>query len=208
MTRALPSGRITSTVAAAGLVALTIPMPACGQAAIDDSSGPATIDGYGPVSWGADSTAVVAAEGAPHNVRMVEGFSARALIYAQRTLGRTRGSLGYLIHPTRGLLRVQYLSEYGSGERCLDMYQNLRDTLTQRYSGIPRREHMYNQSDDLSFCTAFQLGQAGARTIWRDPRTGARAWVALDLEAGVVRVSVESPEFEPTEPRGKSPGAG
>lgn len=208
MIRALPSTRATATLATAGLVVLTIPGFACAQAVAGDSSGFATIDGYGAVPWGADSAAVVASVGPPDTIREIGALEAQALIYANRTLGRTRGSLGYLVHPRQGLIRVQYLAEYGSGERCLEMYQNLRDTLTKWYPGLSRRERMYNQSDDLSFCTAFQLGQAGARTIWRDERTGARASVALDLQTGVVRVSIESPQFGPTETRGESAGAG
>lgn len=167
------------------------------QTPATDSSGTNTIAGYGNVSWGADSAAVVAAVGRPDTVRTIEALNARALVYAERTLGRTRGSLGYLVHPSDGLLRVMYLTAYGSGELCLDMYQNLRDTVAEMYPGLARRERMYNESEDLAFCTAFQLGRAGARTIWRDPRTGARAWVALDLDAGVVRVSFESPRYEP-----------
>lgn len=195
-----PDRGVTETLAALATALLAVVLGAgsvAAQTPATDSSGTNAIAGYGDVSWGADSAAVVTAEGPPHTVREIDALGARALVYAERTLGRTRGSLGYLVHRSDGLLRVMYLTDYGSGEVCLDMYQNLRDTVRGMYPDIARRERMYNESEDLAFCTAFQLGQAGARTIWRDARSGARAWVALDLDAGVVRVSFESPRYEP-----------
>lgn len=190
------------------LLTLSLPAASPGQMTGPDSTASDGINGYHGISWGADSAAIVRSMGAPDTVRRVEAMDARALIYSEHRLGNARGSLGFLIHPTDGLLRAMYLAEYASGEACLTLYQHLRDEVSGMLSSISTRERMYNESEDLSFCTAFQLGQAGGRTIWRDRETGARAWVALDLEAGVVRVSFESPRYRPRDAEGSSGGSG
>ena len=172
--------------------------PAAGQAPQDDSISRGGIDGYGGVPWGADSTSIVREMGRPDTARSVETLNAKALVYAGHQLGRTLGSLGFLVRSDEGLVRVLYLTEYGTGGRCLDMYQSVRDSVAAMMPDIARQERMYNDAEDLPFCTAFQLGQAGARSIWRDSASGTRAWVALDLETGVVRASFESSRFGPT----------
>lgn len=185
---------------------LSLPVASPGQIAGGDSTSADGISGFGGISWGADSATIVRSMGAPDTVRRVESLDARALIYSEHSLGRARGSLGFLVHPNDGFLRAIYLAEYGSGEACLTLYQHLRDAVRRTLSSISRRERMYNESEDLSFCTAFQLGQAGGRTVWRDPESGARAWVALELRAGVVRVSFESPRYRPRDTEGPSVG--
>ena len=171
----------------------TAPLDA--QAARTDSATATGIEGYAAIPWGADSSAVAAHMGPPDTVREVESMDARALIYGDHRLGRTRGSLGFLVALSEGLLRVVYLTPYGSGERCLELYQTVRNSVSALFPSLSRRERMYNNLEDLDFCTAFQLGRAGARSIWRDPDRGARAWVALDLTTGAVRASFESPAF-------------
>lgn len=178
----------------------TTPAIASAQDAPPDSVRPAELEGFGPIRWGADSAAIGEVEGRPDTVRSIRSMNARALIYADRRIGRARGSLGYLVDRDGGLARILFLAPYGSGESCLSLYQELRDRLNEKLSGLSREERLYNNADDLDFCTAFQLGQAGARAIWRDSETGARAWVALDLGAGVVRASLESPRYDPREP--------
>lgn len=179
------------------LLALAAPVGAHAQAAGADSTNPRGLAGFGSVRWGSDSAAVVASVGMPDTVRSIGSMDARALVYSDYRMGRVRGSLGYLVDRARGLVRVMYLAEYGSGESCLTLYQTLRDRIGERLSGLTFEERLYNDADGLSFCTAFQLGAAGARSVWRDPKARARAWVALDLEAGVVRVSFEGPGFSP-----------
>lgn len=192
-----PASLILRVAVLLALLTLSLPGASPGQMTGTDSASSDGITGYGGIPWGADSASVVRTMGAPDTVRRVEAMNARALIYSEHRLGNARGSLGFLIHPTDGLLRAMYLAEYASGEACLTLYQHLRDTVARTFPSVSAREQMYNEAEDLSFCTAFQLGEAGGQTIWKDPETGARAWVALDLEAGVVRVSFESPRYRP-----------
>lgn len=193
-----PHGRWTVVGCALLLVVAGASWPRASRAQTPaaDTAREDRIVGYGGVVWGADSASVTAAMGPPDTVRPVPALGARALHYTNHRLGRTRGSLGFLVSRSDGLIRVMYLTEY-SGEECLDLYQHVRDTVAALFPDVPKRERMYNDAEDLPFCTAFQLAQAGARTLWNDRDTGARAWVLLDLRAGVVRVSLESPRYEP-----------
>lgn len=166
-----------------------------GQAVGADISHRAEISGFQGLGWGADSARIVALKGRPDTVRAIEALDARALVYSRDTIAGTVGSLGFLVRSGEGLVRVLYLAEYGGGGSCLALYQRLRDAVGGMYPAAVGRERMYNSAEDLEFCTAFQLGRAGARRVWRDAAEGGRAWVALDRRAGVVRVSVESPGY-------------
>ena len=188
----------TTVAVLVGLASVFAPLHStAAQAPSENSATAIGIEGFLSVRWGADSASIVRAMGPPDTIRTLDPMNAKALVYADHQLGRTLGSLGFLVRPEAGLVRVQYLTEYGTGERCLEMYQSVRDSVAAMIPGVARRERMYNHAEGLSFCTAFQLGRAGARSIWRDPESGARSWVALDLETGVVRVSFESSGFRP-----------
>lgn len=179
------------------LLSLTVTVPVSAQVSSSDGavSTSGGIDGFGELAWGVDSATIVRTMGAPDTVRAIESLGARAIVYAEHEWGATPGSLGFLVHPDHGLVRAQFLVEYGAGESCLDLYQRLRSAVGNSLPSVSARESMYNEADDLPFCTAFQLGEAGARALWRDPRSSARAWISLDLRAGVVRVSFEGPGY-------------
>lgn len=159
-------------------------------------SGAARISGFAGLDWGVGRAAIQTRWGVPDTVRPVPSLEAQAYIYADRVILDEDGSMGFLVHPDSGLVRGLYLLPYGSGDDCQRLYAKFRDAVGRTLGDLEGEESMINRTEDLDFCTAFQLGQARARSVWRDTARGGRAWLRLDRSADLLRVSYESPAFE------------
>lgn len=158
-------------------------------------SGRARINGFAGLDWGVGRGSIQSRWGVPDTVRAVPSLDSEALIYADRSVLGEDGSMGFLVHPDSGLVRGMYLLAYGRRNDCRRLYGKFRDAITRTLGGLEGEETRASTAEDLDFCTAFQLGRARARTVWRDTTRGARAWIRLDRQAGALRVSFESPAF-------------
>ena len=159
-------------------------------------SGTVAIAGFGGLDWGVGRKAVQSRWGVPDTVRSVPSLAADALIYSDRSILGETGAMGFLVHPDSGLVRGLYLLPYGSGDDCQRLYIKFREAMGRSLGRLQGRESMINQTDDLDFCTAFQLGQARAQTVWKDSVRDTRAWIRLDRSAGSLRVSYESRTYQ------------
>lgn len=152
-------------------------------------------EGFGGLAWGVDRAAVVQTWGEPDRTDDLEGSAATAVVYANAVLAGEDASLGFLVHPEEGLIRGQALLPYGEGEDCSRLYAKIRDLVD---AALPAQEvtsRVERGPNDLTFCTAFQIGAASARAAWTDPDSDARVTLMLDLPTGTVRLSYESPAF-------------
>lgn len=152
-------------------------------------------EGFGGLEWGVDRAAVVQSWGEPDRTDELEGSTATAVVYANAVLAGEDASLGFLVHPEEGLIRGQALFPYGEGEDCSRLYSKIRDLVD---AALPEHEpttRFERGPDDLTFCTAFQIGAASARAAWTDPDSDARVTLMLDLPTGTARLSYESPAF-------------
>lgn len=151
--------------------------------------------GFAGVPWGAPRDSVVARHGEPGEVRDLSDRSAVSLVYTEVPPVERSGAAGFLVHESEGLIRGQLLIPYGQGEDCWQLYTLWRERLDTALPEVQMQEQVTRGPEDLDFCTAFQLGQASAAAEWWDPDSDALVAVGLDLSAGVLRVSYESPAF-------------
>lgn len=152
-------------------------------------------EGFGGLEWGVDRAAVVRTWGEPDRTDDLEGSAATAVVYTNAVLAGEDASLGFLIHPTEGLIRGQALLPYGEGEDCSRLYAKIRDLVDAALPDHEATSRVQRGPDDLTFCTAFQIGAASARAAWTDPDSDARITLMLDLPTGTARLSYESPAF-------------
>lgn len=183
-----------------GLYLALLLLPTAGSA--QDSVWPGGADAPGPFAgidglrWGADRAAITALWGEPDRVDEVAEGTATALLYADTTVAGERANVGFLMHPERGLVRGQVLFPYRGGEDCWRLFTKVRELVSASAPDRDPKVRIDRGPEDLSFCTAFQLGAAEARALWTDPGSGGRIALMLDLEAGAARLSYESPAFQ------------
>lgn len=210
------SSRTRTRFAPIAAVLLTVPLGLAGLATdgaaqvvpvAPPDSGSARVTGFGGLGWGSARATVEERWGPPDTVRRVRSLRAEALIYADRSVLDEQGAMGFLVHPDSGLVRGLYLLPYEGGDDCRRLYVKFRDAVGRALGDLEGEESRANRTEDLEFCTAFQLGRAMAQTVWRDTARGSRVWVRLDRGAGAVRVSYESPAFRGIREQARRTGA-
>lgn len=151
--------------------------------------------GFAGMEWGSRQSEIISEWGSPSRIDEFDDFDALALVYDEKVLAGEPASLGFLIHSEEGLIRGQALLPYGEGEDCSRLFGKIRNLIELALPDHEPTVQIDRGPDDLTFCTAFQIGAATGTVAWNDPNTGNRIVLTLDLSAGVVRVSYESATF-------------
>jgi hypothetical protein len=154
---------------------------------------PTVVTGFAGIPWGSPESAVVAKLGKPYN--RVERSGGAYLLYNDPLLGHETITT-VLVTPNEGLIKGMYSLDFGPGDGCRNVYEDLRRAIAARYPSIKPEETQYNSSS-LDFCGGVTIGKAGRTTLWKDP-SNSSSQIAILLESGGDRILVhyESPSFK------------
>jgi hypothetical protein len=180
---AASSGATTNTVSSQSLPELPLHFA---------EQSPRFIRGYASIPWGTWPAEIIRKKGKPGTRR--EESDAIYLAYEDSLVGTVASAL-YLVSKTEGLVKGIYSLDYGLGQGCETVFNELVDGIKAKYPEIESTESRYN-STSLDFCSGVMIGYAGRTVSWYDPGND-RAVIRVALMPGAqkIRVHYESPAF-------------
>lgn len=102
----------------------------------------------------------------------------------------------FTVHRDHGLIVGAFVVPFTGPEECGSLFASWRDSISERYPGIPAREEQEVEQEGVTFADAFARGEASWCVEWDDPSNLARIELLVWPSAEVFWVSYYGPHAD------------